>query len=146
MLILKLLFSSLRRTAKPSFVTFVSLQMPVVFLSAPASAESVVVFNEIQYHPALPDDPEWIELHNQMSYDVELSDWALSGGVDFDFPKWTVISAGGYLLICDDSTNLPAPGALGPWSGSLSNKGARLRLRNNSGRLMNEIKYADSGV
>jgi hypothetical protein len=120
--------------------------MPVAFLSAPASAESVVVFNEIQYHPALPDDPEWLELHNQMSYDVDLSDWALSGGVDFDFPKGTVISAGGYLLICDDSTNLPAPGALGPWSGSLSNKGARLRLRNNSGRLMNEIQYADSGV
>jgi len=144
--ILESLSRILRNVAKPSFVTLVSVLMPVVFLSAPASAESVVVFNEIQYHPALPDDLEWIELHNQMSYDVDLSDWELSGGVDFSFPKGTVISAGGYLLISGDLTNPPAAGALGPWSGSLSNKDARLKLRNNSGRLMNEIQYADSGV
>lgn len=120
--------------------------MTVAFLTNSASAESVVVFNEIQYHPAFPEDSEWIELHNQMSYDVDLSDWELSGGVDFVFPKGSVISAGGYLLLSGDPSVLPAGGALGPWSGTLSNKSARLRLRNNSGRLMNEIEYADSGL
>ncbi len=106
----------------------------------------MVVFNEIQYHPALPAEAEWIELHNQMSYDVDLSKWKLRGGVDFDFPAGTVISAGGYLLVSGDPANLGVTGALGPWSGNLSNGGERLRLRNNSGRLMNEIEFSDSGI
>ena len=45
--------------------------------------DSTVVFNEVMYHPA--DDPgapgpEWIELHNQMAVDMDLSRWRLSGG------------------------------------------------------------------
>ena len=35
-------------------------------------ADSVVVFNELHYHPAGVLDPEWIELHNQMAIDVDL--------------------------------------------------------------------------
>lgn len=136
------------RAVRPLSARVVWLAIGVALLAPLASvrADSVVVFNEIQYHPALPAEPEWIELHNQMSYDVDLSKWKLRGGVDFDFPAGTVISAGGYLLVSGDPANLGITGALGPWSGSLSNGGERLRLRNNSGRLMNEIEFSDSGI
>ncbi len=107
-------------------------------------ADSVVVFNELQYHPASPTEPEWIELHNQMAYDVDLSKWKIRGGVDFDFPNGTIVSAGGFLLVSNDPGAVP--NALGPWSGNLSNGGESLRLRNNSNRLMDEISYGDSGV
>ena len=41
-----------------------------------AFADSVVVFNEIHYHPATNETAlEWLELHNQMSIDVDLSGW-----------------------------------------------------------------------
>ncbi len=110
-----------------------------------ARADSVVVFNEIQYHPAKPDDPEWIELANLMTVNVDISNWRIRGGVDFDFPEGTVIEAGGFLVI----SNKPAPagieGGLAPWTGSLSNGGEQLRLRNNSGRLMNSISFSDGG-
>ncbi len=110
----------------------------------PVRADSVVVFNEIQYHPWDPLEAEWIEFHNQMAVDVDLSGWRLRGGADFDFPAGTVIAAGGYLLVSSDGAQ-PA-GALGPWAGNLSNGGEQLRLRNNSGRLMDEVDYGDRGV
>ncbi len=111
----------------------------------PARADSVVVFNEIQYNPWDPAAPEWIELHNQMAINVDLSDWRIRAGVDFDFPVGTVIPAGGYLMVSGDPAGLGIGGALGPWLGSLSNGGERLRLRNNSGRLMDEVEYGDRG-
>ena len=113
--------------------------------AAPARADSVVVFNEIQYHPWDPAGAEWIEFHNQMALDVDLSGWRLTGGANFDFPSGTVIPAGGYLIVSGDPAAVGF-GSLGPWVGSLSNAGERLRLRNNSGRLMDEVDYGDRGV
>ena len=47
-------------------------------------SDSVVVFNEIMYHPAGNESQmEWIELHNQMAVDIDLSDWSIAGGIDF---------------------------------------------------------------
>src|SRR5258706_10447933 len=45
-------------------------------------ADSVVVFNEIMYHPKTNEAQlEWIELQNQMSVDVDVSAWSLTGGI-----------------------------------------------------------------
>ena len=59
-----------------------------IFLASPAGwADSVVVVNEIMYHPA-EGAPEWIELYNQMGIDIDLSGWSLEGAVDYGFPDW----------------------------------------------------------
>jgi hypothetical protein len=119
--------------------------MSIAALPGKLHADSVVVFNEIQYHPELTEKPEWIELHNQMAINVDVSHWRLAGGVDYVIPAGTVVPAGGYLLISGNPAGLGAV-ALGPWEGQLNNDGERLRLHNNSGRLMNEIEFGDSGV
>ena len=113
-------------------------------LSCLASSDSVVVFNEIMYHPATTEEAEWIELHNQMSIDIDLSRWRLQGGVDYTFPEGTIITGGGYLLVSSDDSAVE--GALGPWAGSLDNGGERLRLMSASNRLMNEVRYNDRGA
>ena len=60
-----------------------------------ASADSVVVFNEIMYHPQTNEAAfEWVELHNQMAVDVDLSSWTLENAVSFTFPEGTVIAGG----------------------------------------------------
>ena len=51
--------------------------------SVRASSDSVVVFSEIMYYPALAEDSEWVELHNQMTVDIDLSRWRIEGGIDF---------------------------------------------------------------
>ncbi|MEX2185755.1 MAG: lamin tail domain-containing protein [Pirellulales bacterium] len=111
--------------------------------------DSTVVFNEVMYHPAGDGTPEWIELHNQMAVDMDLSAWRLRGGVNFDFPSGTIIPRQGYLVISADPAALAAhgfAGALGPWTGSLDNDGERIDLMNNSDRLLNRLDYGDEGA
>ena len=58
-----------------------------------ALADSTVVFNEIMYHPASNESSlEWLELHNQMAVDMDLSAWSLEGGVQFAFPEGTILA------------------------------------------------------
>ncbi|MFT5109060.1 MAG: hypothetical protein ACI9UA_004706, partial [Pseudoalteromonas tetraodonis] len=111
-----------------SFPT-VSVDRPVPD-STNTTRDSVVVFNEIHYHPAGDNDAfEYIEIYNQLAVDVDLSNWRI-GGVDFDFPEGTVIDGRSYLVIAKNPANYP--GALGPYAGSLSNSGETLRLFNNN--------------
>jgi hypothetical protein len=108
-----------------------------------------MVFNEIMYHPADGSTTgEWVELHNQMSIDLDISDWAFNGGIRFEFPTGTIVPARGYVVVAADPARLAnegAPGALGPFSGNLSNSGESIQLINNSGRLMDELDYRDGG-
>ena len=100
------------------------------------------------YHPADNEALEFIELHNQMAVDMDLSKWELSGGVNFEFPEGTVVDGGGYLVIAADPVALSAHSgivALGPYLGQLANDGEHLELRDRNERLMNEVDYGDGG-
>ena len=144
---------------------------PLFVPSIPVTArDSVVVFNEIHYHPADDDSSlEYVELYNQMAVDVDLSNWHI-GGIDYNFPEGTVLGGRDYLVIAKDPEALQAvtgySGALGPFAGTLSNSGENLRLfthnrafRNSSGgdgskgevsslldgrRIMDEINFTDT--
>ena len=107
------------------------------------------MINEIHYNGAAPGDPEWIELHKRLSIDVDLGGWRLTGGADFTFPVGTTLKAGGFLVVSGNPAALQLAagitGVLGPWTGSLNNAGETLRLRDLSGRLMDEVAYNDRG-
>ena len=78
-------------------------------LAWPCLADSAVVFNEIMYHPAFDEpDLEWIELHNQMAVNMDLSNWSLAGGIEFTFPEGTVLRGGAYLVVALNPTALAA--------------------------------------
>jgi hypothetical protein len=122
----------------------------IILLASGATADSVVVFNEVMYHPQTGDNVEWVELYNQMGIDIDISGWSLQGGVEYTFPPDTIIGAGDYMVVASAPELLlnQAPlGALvfGPFTGKLSNNGETLYLVNNSGRLLNEMRYRDSG-
>src|SRR5688572_29911086 len=115
-----------------------------------ARADSAVVFNEIMYHPLTNEAQlEWVELQNQMSVDIDMSHWSLDGGVDFRFPAGTIIRAGSYLVVASSPATIAAAAGitnvLGPLSNRLSNAGERLRLRNNDGRIIDEVTYGVEG-
>ncbi len=114
-----------------------------------AMADSVVVFNEVMYHPAVNEPGlEWVELYNQNAVDVDLSGWRLSDGVDYEFPDGTVIKGRGYLVVAVDPATLAATGVtnvLGPYAGRLANGGERLRLRDRNDRLMESFSYGVDG-
>jgi hypothetical protein len=130
---------------------YASLAASFWLLAAHARADSTVVFNEIMYHPNATNEAqlEWLELHNQMAVDMDLSGWSLAGGVQFTFPEGTVLGGGQYLVVASSPATLiaatGAPNVLGPFTGRLSNNGDELELRNNSQRLMDAVNYGVEG-
>jgi len=115
----------------------------------PAMADSTVVFNEIHYHPTDPEARlEWVELHNQMAVNMDLSGWSLSGGIDYRFAEGTVLPGGAQLVVAADPSALRSLGitnVVGPFEGRLSNSGERVELRNNNHRRMDVIAYGTDG-
>jgi hypothetical protein len=113
-------------------------------------ADSVVVFNELMYHPPANESQlEWVELHNQLAVDVDLSGWSITGGIGFLFPEGVMIKGGGYLVVAASPVDLQAAtgatNVVGPFTGRLANSGDTLRLRNNNQRLMDSIAYEVEG-
>ena len=129
---------------KSQWSTILLTTLGLLYLSTSnleSSPDAVVVFNEIQYNPQGPsEEGEWIELFNQMGVLTDLSGWRIDG-IDFTFPPRTFIAPGGYLVVAKQ----PTAGQLGPFSGNLENGGEKLRLLNQSGRLMDELSYGDDG-
>ncbi len=117
--------------------------------TATHALDSTTVFNEVMYHPAVAGEAEWIELHNEMAINMDLTGWRISGGVNFTMPANTVIPAGGFLVVASDPAALQSAtgltGILGPWIGSLDNGGESVRLRNMIGREMDALDYNDGG-
>ena len=100
-------------------------------LEARLTLDSTVVFNEIMYNPAGSDaGREWIELHNQMAVDMDLSGWRIDGGVEYDFAEGTVIPGGGYLVVAADPSRFADVNVVGPLTGRLNNAGETLELYN----------------
>ncbi len=108
------------------------------------AGDSVVVFNEIMYHPRDPDSVEWIELYNQMAVDVDISRWSIDG-IDYTFPTNTIIGGGKYLVISSDPAELMRrvgiANVYGPFAGKLSNSGEKLRLINHNQRVMDSVDF-----
>jgi hypothetical protein len=110
--------------------------------------DSIVVFNEINYHPAGNNHAlEFIELYNQNSVNVDLTGWKLTGGIDYSFPENTIIEGRSFLVIALDPETIKETSGLGnvlgPYQGRLDNAGETVRLRNNNERIMDEITYND---
>ena len=98
-----------------------------------------ITFDEIHYHSPSGEELEWIELHNPMAIDMDLSGWSIQGGISYAFGEGTVMEAGGFLVVAADPARMS--GALGPYEGGLANDGERLDLRNNAGRLIDTVAY-----
>jgi hypothetical protein len=95
-----------------------------------------VVIHEILYRPTSaypePVQLEFIELHNTDPSPVNIGSWAFNSGINYTFPPGTMIPAGGFVLVAADPLQAEVaygrPDFFGPWAGTLSNNGERVRL------------------
>src|SRR5262245_36019818 len=127
-----------------------SFSLTIAALMTARAVDSVVVFNEINYHPATNETAsEWVELHNQMAIDIDLSAWEITGDIDYLFAEGTIVPAGSYLVVASDPatlrTNAGITNLVGPFIGRLNNGQGTVRLRDRNGRLMDELNYRDGG-
>ena len=117
----------------------------------PSTRISGLIISEFNYNPAQRQDGknlEFVEIYNTEEWDLDLGGFRLSGEIDFVFPEGTTISRRNYLVVAADPTAVMEEyelnSVLGPWEGTLTDGGGRLRLRDRIGGVMQEINYRDS--
>ncbi len=117
-----------------------------LLVSCLLSAQQVVI-NEIYFEPVPKTSPEeFVELYNNSAETVDLSGWFFSNGISFEFPEGALMDPGGYLVMAEDPQALQERAGdsvliLGPFSGSLSNEGERITLRNHLGEVVDTVGY-----
>ncbi len=109
-----------------------------------------VHINELNYHPpANRPTGDWVELHNRSTGAVDLSQWTLAhGSYEFVLPLNTLIAAGDYLVICEDTalfkTQHPdVTNYLGNLHVEMNNKAGKIALYDSGGSLVHSMRYAD---
>jgi hypothetical protein len=106
-----------------------------------------VVLDEVMFHPAGDPALEWIELHNPLAIDLDLSGFRLAGDVAYTFPDDTFLAARGYVVVAASAELLAqatgAPVAIGSYTGALPDDGGTIELWNNAGRLLDRMEYGD---
>ncbi|MDD8046542.1 MAG: CotH kinase family protein [Verrucomicrobiota bacterium] len=117
---------------------------------ASARAGAALVINEIHYHPyGASGTGEFVEILNHSDSPVNLSGYRVSGGIDFTFPSGLYLAPHQSIVVVDDPSRFTHlqldPPPQGPFQGRLSNSSDRLRLRNASGTILDEVVYADRG-
>ncbi|MDP7289088.1 MAG: CotH kinase family protein, partial [Phycisphaerae bacterium] len=107
----------------------------VTFTNTAVSPVGQIVINEIMYNPAAAvEQGEFIEIYNASATTAfDLSGWRMDG-VDLTFAPGSIITAGEYVVITENTANFVStygltPTILGEYGGSLSNGGERLRLQ-----------------
>lgn len=94
-----------------------------------------IVINEILPSPEGPDaKEEWVEIFNQNSFEVSLSDWQLKDKIGststFTFSKETEISAKGFLVFFRPTTKI-----------TLNNDGDEISLLQPDGKIINRVEF-----
>lgn len=110
-----------------------------------------IVINEIMYNAPGASPEQWVEIYNRGGSSVDVSGWQFTDGISYQFPPGSVIPAGGYAVVVWDvaAFNTLHPGlplVFGPSTGGLSGAGERLRLRDATGNLADELRYAEGGA
>ncbi len=151
---------SFRYTHPPGFEgvdSFTYLARDEALNSVPArvriqigEASDAIVINEIMYHPDSEDPAdEYLELVNIGDGPVQLKNWAFTNGISFTFPD-LALPSGGFLVIAADPEQFTrtygeVSHLTGGWTGSLSNRGERIRLSDQNGEQVDEVRYYDQG-
>jgi len=111
----------------------------------PASINEIVI-NEIMYAPS-SDEPEWIEIYNKSNRALNLKDWKIGDNTALTIISSTeyLFSPGEYLVISSDAVisnyyNITSRLLIKPLPG-LSNSGDDVKLKDNSNRTIDSVKY-----
>ena len=117
-----------------------------------------IIISEIMYHPyhnSLVYEPEnlgeeYIELFNRGTESINLSGWQFSDGVEFVFPNDVTLDPCEYLVVAADAAVFTAKypsvsNVISGWTGKLRNKGEKIELVNEVGKVIDSVRYADEG-
>ena len=114
------------------------------------NTEPKVMISEINYNSKLTEDSgDWIELYNNDTDSIDISDWVFSDNNDlnvFKFPKGTIMNPKSYLILKNNSDKFysifpTCNCCFSNFDFKLNNEGELLRLYNDIGRLVDSLFY-----
>jgi hypothetical protein len=115
----------------------------------PSSRKTGLAISEIMYKPAPRADGrnlEFIELFNSNPYPEDISNYRISGDIDFTFPPGAILLPGAFLVVAAVPADIQAiygiTNLTGPYTNSLPKSGV-VRLRNDTGAVYLEVPYSD---
>ncbi len=131
----------------------------IFYLIVPLNVNSAVLINEILANGVKEPDSEWVELFNNDSSEVNLTNWNVSESFSRNFTLNTTIPANGFIVLVENFTlfNSTFPnvnqsgikvigyGEIVP-NFELSNSGGTVVLYNSSGNKVDSIDYAQSST
>ncbi len=114
-----------------------------------AMSQSPVVISEIMYNPPESgnDSLEYIEIYNPNTTAINVGGYYFSQGIIDTFPSPTNIPAGGYFVVAKSATAMNTIFNINvrQWtSGSLSNTGELIELKNATGVRVDTVNYSRS--
>lgn len=113
------------------------------------SNTSDIVITEIMYNPpniANTPDLEFIELYNNTSAAIDLTNWSFTSGFEFVFPS-TSLGAGEYLVLSNDAslmTNIYGVTSIEWTDGGLNNSGENIILVDAAMNPVDSVDYDDN--
>ncbi len=117
-------------------------------------SDAVVDFGQINANPVSGNqDEEFIEITNANDYAVDLSDWTMSGGIDFILPPGSVVPGNGSLFLSPNVRDFRLRGVsptggegnivIGNFDGHLSNFSESLTLMDSNGATIAQTTTPD---
>ena len=107
-----------------------------------------IVITEIMYNPPESgnDSLEFIEIYNNGSETIDLTDFVFSSGVDFTFPAVNIAPAEYMVIAVSAAAMMNTFGVTAyEWtSGALSNSGELIELRDAGGMFVDSVRYDDA--
>ncbi len=105
-----------------------------------------LVVSEVMYHPVEGAETlEFIELYNNRAVFEDLTGYAFTNGIQYEFEPGTIIGPKEYLVVARDPAALEASygisGVHGPFTGRLDNNGERIELSNGNGGIVISFRY-----
>jgi len=116
------------------------------------------LITEISYYPLQQiigndtlssKDLEFIEIKNTADFPFDISAYILKGGIEYTFPMGISLEPDSLIVVASDTASfrkLYGFEAYGPFSGSLSNEGEAIELRNAGGGPVTGVEYNEDGT
>ena len=109
-----------------------------------------IVISEIHYNPSFDlqgDDNvyEFVELFNNSSYSIDLSNYRFNTGIDFTFPQGSTMKSGEYIILAKTLETYAGKGfqVFQITEGKLNNAGEELLLSDQNGEIIDRVFYDD---
>jgi CotH protein/chitobiase/beta-hexosaminidase-like protein/lamin tail-like protein/parallel beta helix pectate lyase-like protein/type IX secretion system substrate protein len=104
-----------------------------------------IIINEIHYNPNNGDNYEFIELYNSGHDSIDISEYKISGVINFTFPNGTIIDSKDFVIIAKDKTFYQNLGvSIFSWDeNNLPNTWSNISLLNTSNEEIDFISYSN---